>query len=257
MIRVGVAFLLLVVLRTATQAQNIPQSLSLLPYSESHSLLLSQFEDIFAPLPELVVAEPSPAAETWQRWRTIENFSFGKDRGSMTMITDLEALHPYLRDKAKELIRICGEKGIELAIVETYRTVAKQNEYKSMGKKYTRSVGGLSKHQYGLAIDVVPVIDSAAAWNNIAVWRKIGAVGEKLGLRWGGRWRRPFDPGHFEWTGGLTGVQLASGAYPSIPQQNEVYPCLDDELTLLKTNWKAWEAEQSSTASKDITKFPK
>jgi len=254
MIRVGFAFLVLAVIVTPIKAQNTTDISSLLPYSESYALLLSQFEGVFAPLPE---PDAEPTMETWQTWSTTENFKFGKDRGSMTMIADLEALHPYLRDRVKELIRICKEKGIELAIVETYRTVAKQNEYKSMGKKYTRSVGGLSKHQYGLAIDVVPIIDSVAVWNNIAVWKKIGTTGEKLGLRWGGRWRHPFDPGHFEWTGGLTGVQLSSGTYPKVPHQEEVYPCLEDEMTLLKTNWKAWEAEQSAMTRKDVTKLPK
>ena len=249
MVRVRFIFLFLTVLVTASQAQhNTSESFSLLPYSESHALLLSQFNDVFEALPE---AEVVTVNEIWQTWSTIENFTFGKDRGAMTMITDLNSLHPYLRDRVKELIRTCQEKGIELAIVETYRTVAKQNEYKSMGKKYTRSVGGLSKHQYGLAIDVVPIIDSVAVWNNIAVWRKIGTIGEKLGLRWGGRWRHPFDPGHFEWTGGLTGVQLSAGTYPKIPRQEVVYPCLDEEMTLLKTNWKAWEAEQSAIVRKD------
>lgn len=256
MIRVGFAFLVLAVIVTPIQAQNNTSDVaSLLPYSESHALLVSQFDDVFSPLPE-PESGPISIREAWQTWSTIGNFTFGKDRGTMTMITDLEALHPYLRDRVKELIRICKDKGIELAIVETYRTVAKQNEYKSMGKKYTRSVGGLSKHQYGLAIDVVPIIDSVAVWNNIAVWRKIGVAGEKLGLRWGGRWRRPFDPGHFEWTGGLTGVQIASGSSPRVPNQ-EAYPCLEEELTFLKTNWKAWEAEQSTIARKDIRKLLK
>jgi hypothetical protein len=254
MIRVGFAFVVLTVLVSPSLAQNITsESFSLLPYSESHALLLSQFEGVFAPLPEPDSASLTET-ESWKAWSSIENFAFGKDRGAMTMITDINALHPYLRDQVKELIRQCKEKGIELAIVESYRTVAKQNEYKSMGKKYTRSVGGLSKHQYGLAIDVVPIIDSVAVWNNIAVWRKIGVTGEKLGLRWGGRWRHPFDPGHFEWSGGLTGVQMSAGIYPHVPHQ-DAYPCLEDEMVSLKNNWKAWEAEQSSTARKD-TKNP-
>jgi hypothetical protein len=30
------------------------------------------------------------------------------------------------------------------------------------------------------------------------VWGKLGAIGERLGLRWGGRWRQK-DMGHFEY----------------------------------------------------------
>ena len=133
----------------------------------------------------------------WKQWSFVENFAFGKDRGAMSMITDLEALHPYFRDRIKTLIANCRAKGIELAVVESYRTHAKQNEYKVMGSKYTSSGAGRSKHQYGLAVDLVPIVDSVAVWDNKALWLKVGVEGEKLGLRWGGRWRKPYDPGHF------------------------------------------------------------
>lgn len=189
-------------------------------------------------------------ADAWKRWEVIENFSFGKNRGSIPMIADLQSLHPYFRDKILELIKICHAKGIELAIVETYRTHTKQKEYKSMGRKYTRSGAGHSKHQYGLAVDVVPLIDSTAQWNSIALWRKIGVAGERLGLRWGGRWRHPFDPGHFEWTGGLGTYHLAQGLFPAVPKSAN-YPCIDEDLKELRRHWRAWEAEQSVVARKE------
>lgn len=182
----------------------------------------------------------------WKDWALVENHAFGKNRGELKMITDVNALHPYFRDKVLDLIARCKAKGIELAFVETYRTHAKQNEYKSMGKKYTRSGGGKSKHQYGLAVDVVPIVNGEAQWDNLALWRKIGTMGEKLGLRWGGRWRYPFDPGHFEWTGGLSSVSLAAGYKPYIPHEKELYPCLEEDLVLLRKYWKEWEVVQAA-----------
>lgn len=197
--------------------------------------------------------------DAWRSWEVIENFSFGKNRGSIPMIVDLQSLHPYFRDRILELIKICHAKGIELAIVETYRTNTKQREYKSMGRKYTRSGAGSSKHQYGLAIDVVPMIDSTAQWNNIALWRKVGVLGERLGLRWGGRWRHPFDPGHFEWTGGLGTYHFAQGVFPAIPKSFN-YPCIEEDLKELKRHWHAWEIEQSAVARKEpirkVNKYP-
>src|SRR3990170_6849590 len=95
----------------------------------------------------------------WKDWSYVENYAFGKDRGSLPMINDLKSLHPFFRDQIVKLIELCKAKGIELAIVETYRTHAKQHEYKTMGKKYTTSKAGQSKHQYGLAVDVVPVVN--------------------------------------------------------------------------------------------------
>lgn len=186
----------------------------------------------------------------WKQWSFVENFAFGKDRGTMSMITDLEALHPYFRDRIKTLIANCRAKGIELAVVESYRTHAKQNEYKVMGSKYTSSGAGRSKHQYGLAVDLVPIVDSVAVWDNKALWLKVGVEGEKLGLRWGGRWRKPYDPGHFEWTGGLTSVHLAHGELPPIPKCEETYPCIHEDIKILRKYWRAWENAQSAMTRK-------
>lgn len=199
--------------------------------------------------------EPEPlftvdTAHAWMSWSFVENFAFGKDRGDLPMITDLNALHPYFRDRIIALIETCKAKGIELAIVESYRTPSKQHEYKTMGKKYTSSGAGKSKHQYGLAIDVVPIVDSAAVWDNAALWRKIGVVGEKLGLRWGGRWRHPYDPGHFEWTGGSTTYNLVAGAFPTVPRAEELYPCLAEDLRILRKYWSEWEVSQGSLTRK-------
>jgi len=204
----------------------------------------------------LLVAEiietiiPPDTINGWKEWTYVENYTFGKNRGDMPMITELDALHPYFRDKIKELIRTCQTKGIELAVVETYRTHAKQHEYKTMGKKYTSSGAGRSKHQYGLAVDVVPIVDSVAVWDNVALWRKIGTAGEKLGLRWGGRWRKPYDPGHFEWTGGLASSQLSAGYLPAVPRADLTYPCIEEDLKLLKKYWKEWETSQSALTRK-------
>ncbi|HEX8038967.1 MAG TPA: M15 family metallopeptidase [Chryseosolibacter sp.] len=188
--------------------------------------------------------------EEWRQWHTVANFYYGKNRGLLPMIADLRALHPYFRDKVTALIKVCKAAGIELAIVESYRTPAKQAEYYSMGRKYTNTPGGKSKHQYGLAVDVVPIVDSVAVWNNHRLWRKIGQAGERLGLRWGGRWHVTYDPGHFEWGGGLTRQALAAGNWPAIPASvADEYPTIGDELAELQKNWQAWAVEQSAIAN--------
>lgn len=184
----------------------------------------------------------------WRQWTLAGNYEFGKNRGELPMITSLEALHPYFRDKVVQLITLARRKGIELAVVETYRTRAKQAEYKSMGKRYTRTGAGSSKHQYGLAVDLVPMVNGQAQWHNMQLWRKVGIIGERLGLRWGGRWRSPFDPGHFEWTAGLGPEDLAKGTLPVVPKKDQHYPCLEHDLTLLKKYWNEWEVSQSALA---------
>jgi peptidoglycan L-alanyl-D-glutamate endopeptidase CwlK len=224
----------------------------------------AEFDSVWAPAPEITdiqqdtltavaqFEEPTVVVDTlegWKQWSAVENYSFGKNRGSITMINDLRALHPFFRDRIVQLIELCKNKGIDLAVVETFRTHAKQHEYKSMGKKYTNSSAGRSRHQYGLAVDVVPMVDSTAVWDNVVLWRKVGVIGEKIGLRWGGRWRKPFDPGHFEWTGGLTSSHLAAGELPVVPE-SEHYPCLDEDIRVLRRYWTEWETSQSSLTRK-------
>jgi hypothetical protein len=196
------------------------------------------------------VSSMAPSHE-WKQWKTVDNFYFGKNRGALPMIADLEALHPFFRDKVIELIRICKDAGITLAIVETYRTPSKQAEYFAMGRAYTNTSGGRSRHQYGLAVDLVPVVDSVAVWNNHRLWRKIGVAGERLGLRWGGRWKVLYDPGHFEWTGGVSRYALGEGVLPGVPaSHSDRYPDLDQQIQRLREFWEAWEVEQSVIASK-------
>ncbi len=218
-----------------------------LAYAPEHTSAVIDLQCVFAPEP-FHSQQSTDSLYAWLRWKTIANYAFGKNRGDLPMIADLSALHPYFRDQVLQLIDNCRSKGIELAVVETFRTHAKQNEYKSLGKKYTRSTGGRSKHQYGLAVDVVPMKDSVAVWDNKVLWKKIGLEGEKLGLTWGGRWRSLYDPGHFEWTGGLGTRSLALGVFP-LPPEPKLYPTLPRDLRYLQTCWQAWEAEQGTKAS--------
>jgi hypothetical protein len=231
--------------------QNVNASVSKSPYRIEQIEIISGLSKSFILDIPTIENTPQPE-ESWKNWSLVENYTFGKDRGDLPMIADLDALHPYFRDKVIMLISLCRAKGIELAVVESYRTHSKQNEYKSMGKKYTRSGSGKSKHQYGLAVDVVPMIGSVAQWDNSKLWRKVGVIGEQLGLRWGGRWKSLYDPGHFEWTGGLSSYHLTMGQWPRIPKVNN-YPCLEEELIQLTEYWKAWELEQSSIARREIT----
>lgn len=225
------------------------------PASEGDSYLAALFDEslLFDTAQIEAVSEIADVKfdeeNAWKSWKTVENFTYGKDRGSLPMIADLNSLHPYFKDRIDELIRTCKAQGIELAVVESFRTHAKQAEYFGMGRKYTRSKGGKSKHQYGLAADVVPVVNGKAIWDNTQLWRKIGMTGEKLGLRWGGRWRAPYDPAHFEWTGGLNTTHLAKGAKPAIPKgKSAAYPCLEEKTALLEKYWEAWEIEQAVSA---------
>ena len=112
----------------------------------------------------------------------------------------LDDLHPAMRGKAVELIARCIEAGIMIAIVDTLRTADEHQENLKKGTSWTLN----SRHLVGKAIDVAPWFEwrlygaDKLNWDaSDPVWQKIGDIGEKLGLRWGGRWKQK-DMGHFE-----------------------------------------------------------
>jgi hypothetical protein len=182
----------------------------------------------------------APQIDEWKNWKTVANWTFGVDRGEVPMIADADALHPYMAQLTEKMLQTLKNQGLDVRIVETYRTRTKQAEYYGMGPGYTASAAGQSKHQFGLAIDVVPFVGGAAVWDDKKLWEKIGKAGEELGFRWGGRWKKPYDPGHFEWTGGLTAENLKKGQEPKIPASANI-PDIAEKLKKLKENQEALE----------------
>ena len=114
----------------------------------------------------------------------------------------LDDLAPSFRPVAFELLARCVEAGIPVLVVDTLRTDAEQAV--NLARKVSWVVR--SRHQDGVAIDIVPysVFDAHGAdkllWDaSDPIWQRVGALGEALGLRWGGRWKQK-DMGHFEWS---------------------------------------------------------
>ena len=59
----------------------------------------------------------------------------------------------------------------------------------------TGAPAGQSAHNYGLAIDVAPIVNGQLDYN--INWGEVGGLGESFGFEWGGRWSNPDRP-HFE-----------------------------------------------------------
>jgi peptidoglycan L-alanyl-D-glutamate endopeptidase CwlK len=125
------------------------------------------------------------------------------------MSRSLHDLSPRFRPLAYELIARCVEQGIGIAIVDTLRTPEEHAANLAKGVSWTNR----SKHLDGDAIDICPYQTWDAHgpdklnWDpGDPVWQKIGAIGESIGLRWGGRWRQK-DMGHFEYVAPSREVQ--------------------------------------------------
>lgn len=118
------------------------------------------------------------------------------------MSRNLDDLAPAFKPLAIELIARCAEAGIPVMIVDTLRTAEEQAEKVALKLSWTAH----SRHQDGLAIDVVPYELYQAHgikkldWDvKDPVWQIIGKIGQGLGLKWGvvmnGQRK---DLGHFE-----------------------------------------------------------
>ncbi len=114
----------------------------------------------------------------------------------------LDDLSPRMKPLAMQLIARCVEAGIAVLIVDTLRTKAEQAENVKKGVSWTLN----SKHLTGDAIDICPYSvyelhgPDKLQWDaGDPVWRKIGAIGEAVGLKWGViKNGVQIDPGHFE-----------------------------------------------------------
>lgn len=125
------------------------------------------------------------------------------------MGNSLDELASYFRPLAEQLIANCSAAGIPVRIEDTGRTISEQVQKLSVGQSWTSS----SKHLpqppewKSEAIDIVPMAileKNKKDWDPTnPLWRKIGEIGESLGLVWGGRWvhvnNGSGDPGHFQW----------------------------------------------------------
>lgn len=135
------------------------------------------------------------------------------------VLTD-QRLHPVVRDLALKLQEsILQKHNVRILYTQGYRS----NEYQDSlyeqgrskpGKIVTNSKGGHSYHNYGLAVDFVPLVNGKAAWNRIDLFDLAGKEALKIGFSWGGNWKKFVDKPHLEKNFGLTIADLLAGKRP-------------------------------------------
>lgn len=133
---------------------------------------------------------------------------------------DLDELPPVLAAKAREFLARCHAEGIDLVVTSTYRDAEAQAKLYAQGRTapgtiVTRAKPGQSYHNWRVALDIVPLRHGKPVWATTgeqgALWEKIGALGESVGLEWAGRWRRFREWPHFQFTGGLGLADFQAG----------------------------------------------
>lgn len=129
----------------------------------------------------------------------------------------LSALTPELRSLAQRHLDLCREAGIDLLVVQGYRTLQEQAALYDAGRgpdggrKVTNARPGSSWHNFRRAYDVAVVEGGKIIWNP-PKYTEAGKIGKSLGLLWGGDFKSVRgDLGHFEYHPGLTLAQARTG----------------------------------------------
>lgn len=137
-------------------------------------------------------------------------------RFSKRSLDNLKGVHPDLVRLMEESIK---DTPVDFTIVEGVRSSKRQQELYAQGRTkpgvIVTNVDGVnrkSNHQvkedgYGYAVDVYPYVDGRVRISESYVIPKLKQIAthiktkaKKLGITvvWGGDWRSPYDPPHFE-----------------------------------------------------------
>ena len=130
---------------------------------------------------------------------------------------NLDDLAPPVKQRAEAFIASAKAKGIDLLVTSTYRDSESQDALYAQGRTtpgnvVTRAKAGQSWHNWRCALDVVPIVNGKAIWDDQAMWKQVGEIGKSCGLEWAGDWKTFKESPHFQYTGGLTLAQLQQGA---------------------------------------------
>ena len=105
---------------------------------------------------------------------------------SPARIHDTALLEPVTLGLVQQIVANANAMGIEVMIFETYRSQVRQQVLFTQGVTQLRTVG---VHHYGLACDIVRVVDGEPTWKGD--YSFLGHLAHSAGLIWGGDWGDP------------------------------------------------------------------
>jgi peptidoglycan L-alanyl-D-glutamate endopeptidase CwlK len=129
-------------------------------------------------------------------------------------------LHPLFQPEAEEFLDELDEAGIPHVVTCTRRSIHEQREAYEQGRTkpgriVTNAGPGESPHNYGLGMDVYPLIHGKLCTAfpegdqvSDPIWQRFGAIAKRCGLVWGGDFKLK-DACHVEYrnwkvlTGGM------------------------------------------------------
>jgi LysM repeat protein len=133
-----------------------------------------------------------------------------------------KALHPVFRERLVMLAGVLARRGMAALITDGLRTFEEQDALFAKGrrgiageKKVTNARGGQSNHNYGLAVDMYPVLPDSSGHEKVfttvppgasvefarafnETQHAVGEESEQLGLFWGARFMGIVDTPHVQ-----------------------------------------------------------
>lgn len=138
----------------------------------------------------------------------------------------LRSLHPKVQPTFRQLVvearELLGARGLGYKVISGNRTWSEQDALYARGRTkpgpiVTNARGGQSNHNFGVAIDGGvfrgnAYLDGSSDRKDLAeaqrAHRDVAVLAKRLGLRWGGDWKRFPDPAHLEYPTGYTIAQM-------------------------------------------------
>ena len=117
----------------------------------------------------------------------------------------LDDLKPEFRALVDPWLADCAAADIDILVTCTLRTMQDQAVLYAQGRTtpgdiVTNAKPGQSAHNYGLALDVVPIVHGKADWSgNSPIWQELANFAQARGLQWLGAPDSPFkEQAHFQ-----------------------------------------------------------
>lgn len=139
----------------------------------------------------------------WSKWTLLFDTLNG-----LTGVRDALAkgeILPRVKRLSESLVKQCAKEGIAIRVTSGFRSCEAQNALYAQGRTtggaiVTNAKCGESLHNYGVAFDIC--FNTTTPYSG--PWERVGAIGESLGLEWGGRWASFPDRPHFQLMFGCT-----------------------------------------------------
>lgn len=132
----------------------------------------------------------------------------------------ISSLNPHVAFLARKFLDLTRVNKLDVRIYNAFRSWDEQDRLFAQGRTMPEDVvtnarGGDSYHNWGLAFDAAPY-ENGKISNNINTYKKMGQLGQQVGLEWGGTFISIVDLPHFQYTFGLNTWSLLNGVRPPI-----------------------------------------